>query len=160
MTKADLALRRSLVRAEREQHSTVLIERVSDVPGAFVARSQPMVEFLERRGTLTRRQARAGAHVYECWAVGLVGARDPDAWGGGTADAGGYSDKRLAAATDYRKMRQAVGLRLWPVVFACCVEDWSCSRFANERGGGMHKQGAVELLRLALDTIADHLGYD
>ena len=158
VSRADAALRRSLVRPEREQHGTVLLEAASDAPGVMVARAAPMVELLERRGTLSRRQARAGAFVYECWAIGIAGARDAEAGGSTVHDPGGIRDRQLDAATAYRRMRDAVGPRLWPITFAVTVEEWSCARWANERGRGMHKLGAVALLQTALDTIADHLG--
>ena len=48
--------------------------------------------------------------------------------------------------------------RIWPIAFACAVEDLSPARWANERGHGMHKAAAVELLRLALSVAADCLG--
>jgi hypothetical protein len=35
------------------------------------------------------------------------------------------------------------------------VEDYSPSRWANERGGAMHKAAAVELLRIGLDYAGD-----
>lgn len=157
MTKAEAALRRSLVRPEREQHGTVLLEATSDVPGSVTARAQPSLERMLRRGQISHRQAIAGARVYRAWALGIVGARDSDGGGNGS-DPGGYTDRRLDAATEYRRLRDAVGLRLWSITFAICAEDWSCDRWANERAGGMDRKGAIALLRVALDTAADHLG--
>jgi hypothetical protein len=114
-------------------------------------------EVLERRGTLTPRQARAGARIYAAWALGICGARDGEASGNGS-DPSGYTDAQMDAAREYRLIRDAVGPRLWPICFATAVEDWSPSRFANERGHGMHKAAAAELLRLSLDIAADTLG--
>jgi hypothetical protein len=157
MTKADLALRRSLVRAEREQHSTVLIEPTCDVPGAMTARSQPSIERMLRRGQISRRQAIAGQRVYAAWALGICGARDADASGNGS-DPGGYTDRQLDAAREYRQIRQAVGLRLWPVLWHVACDDWSVDRFANERGNGMDRKQLMGCLKMALEMAADHLG--
>lgn len=152
------AARRMPVDDARQVHSRLAVERVSDGFG-MRTRVMPMVEVLERRGTLTGRQARAGARIYASWSLGICGARDADGCGNG-ADPGGYTDAQLDAAGEYRRLRDAVGGRLWPICFAVACEDWSPARWANERGGGMHKAGAVELLRLALDLAADALGDD
>jgi hypothetical protein len=61
-------------------------------------------------------------------------------------------------AEEYRRCRDACGGRLWPVVWAVCVEDMTCQRWANERGHGMHPNSALALLRVALDMVADELG--
>jgi hypothetical protein len=110
-----------------------------------------------RRGLLSRRQAIAGHRIYAAWALGIVGARDGEASGNGS-DPGGYADRQLDAATEYRRIREAVGLRLWPCCFSVCCEDMSAEQWANERGRGMDRKGAIALLRVALDTAGDHLG--
>jgi hypothetical protein len=158
MTKADLALRRSLVRPEREQHSTVLIEAATDAPGAMVARAQPSIERMLRRGLLTQRQSDAGNRLYEDWAIGICCARDAEGNGSTVHDPGGYADRQLDAATRYRKAREAVGPRMWPCLFAVCCEEWSIERFANERGGGTDRKGWAAIVRLSLDTLADFYG--
>lgn len=140
----------------RRKASRLSVERLADGFGTRT-RIKPMVEVLENRGALTPRQARAGARIYAAWALGICGARDSDASGNGS-DPSGYTDAQMIAAREYRLIRDAVGPRLWPVAFACVCEDFSPARFANERGHGMHKAAAVELLRLALDTVADMLG--
>jgi len=158
MTKPDLALRRSLVRPEREQHGTVLVEPTCDVPGAMTARSVSSLERLRNRGQLTLRQSNAGTRLYEDWAIGICCARDGDAGGSTVHDPGGYADRQLDAATRYRKAREAVGPRMWPCLFAVCCEEWSIERFANERGGGTDRKGWAAILRLSLDTLADFYG--
>lgn len=157
MTKPDAALRRSLVRPEREQHGTVLLEAATDAPGVHVARVQPTIERMERRGLISRRQAAAGYRIYACWALGIVGARDGDAGGSTVHDPGGYRDRQLDAATEYRRIREAVGPRLWSICFSVSCEDFSPERWANERGHGMDRRGAIALLRVSLDIAADHL---
>lgn len=132
------------------------VERLSDGFGTRT-RVISQCEVLERRGTLTPRQARAGHRIYAAWALGICGARDSDASGNGS-DPGGYTDAQLDAAREYREIREWVGARLWPLTFSVCCEDYSPARWANERGYRMHKAAAVELLRLSLDLAADLLG--
>jgi len=158
MTKAETALRRSLVRPEREQHGTVLVEPTCDVPGAMTARAQPTIERLLRRGQISHRQANAGARIYRAWALGIVGARDRDAGGSSAHDPGGYADRQLDAATEYRRIREAVGLRLWPITWHVTCDDWSVDRFASEIGNGMDRKQWMGCLKIALDQAADHLG--
>jgi hypothetical protein len=140
----------------KRKPSRLSVERLSDGFGTRT-RIMSQCEVLERRGTLTPRQARAGVAIYQAWALGIMGARDGEASGNGT-DPGGYTDAQLDAATTYRELRNAVGGRLWPVCFSVVCEDFSPARWANERGGGMDPKGAVALLRVALDTAADVLG--
>jgi hypothetical protein len=138
--------------------SRLTVERLADGFGERT-RVMSMCEVLERRGTLTPRQARAGVRIYQCWALGICGARNADASGNGS-DPGGYTDAQLDAATEYRLIRDAVGGRLWPICFAVSCEDWSPSRWTVERGGGMDPKGAIALLRVGLDTAADVIGHD
>lgn len=158
MTKAETALRRSLVRPEREQHGTVLLEAATDAPGVHVPRVQPTIERMERRGLLSRRQAAAGYRIYACWALGIVGARDGDAGGSTVHDPGGYRDRQLDAATEYRRLRDAVGSRLWVPLFHICCMDWSVDRFANDVGKTMDRKAWMGAVKLGLDAAADHLG--
>jgi hypothetical protein len=142
----------------RRKPSRLSVERLADGFGERV-RIKSMIEVLENRGTISARQARAGVRIYQCWALGICGARNADASGNGN-DPGGYTDAQLDAAQEYRRIRDAVGGRLWSVCFSVACEDWSPSRWANERGGGMHKAAAVQMLRIGLDEAADVLGGD
>jgi hypothetical protein len=140
----------------KRKPSRLSVERLAD---GFGERTRVMsqCEVLERRGTLTPRQARAGSRIYAAWALGICGARDSEASGNGS-DPGGYTDAQMDAAREYRLIRDAVGGRLWSVVFSVACEDWSPSRWSVDRGGGMHKAAAVQMLRLGLDEAADTLG--
>jgi hypothetical protein len=140
----------------KRKPSRLSVERLADGFGERT-RIMPVVEVLERRGTLTPRQARAGIRIYQAWALGICGARNADASGNGS-DPGGYTDAQMDAAREYRMIRDAVGPRLWSITFSVAVEDFSPARWANERGGAMHKAAAVELLRIGLDYAADCLG--
>jgi hypothetical protein len=155
------ALKRKPERLEPDdarQTARLTVEQLADGFGTR-GRVMPMVEVLERRGSITPRQSRAGARIYASWALGICGARNSDATGNGS-DPGGYTDAQIDAAGEYRRIRDAVGGRLWPLVFAVCCEEMAPSRWANERGGGMHKLGAAELLRHGLDLAADCIGDD
>lgn len=141
---------------DARQTARLTVEQLAD---GFGTRTRVMsqCEVLERRGSLTPRQARAGARIYASWALGICGARNSDATGNGS-DPGGYTDAQIDAASEYRRIRDAVGGRLWPLTFHCCCLDWSPSRFANDLGAGMHKAGALALLRHALDLAGDAIG--
>lgn len=158
MTNADAISRKPPPEDARRKASRLTVERLADGFGERV-RVMPQVEVMERRQQLTPRQARAGLAIYRCWSLGICGARDSEATGNGS-DPGGYTDAQLNAAQEYRMIRDAVGGRLWPIAFAVSCEDWSPSRWAVDRGGGMDPKGAIALLRVALDTVADHLGDD
>ena len=144
---------------DARQTARLTVEQLADGFGTRT-RVMPQAEVLFRRGTLNARQLRAATRIYASWALGICGAHDADASGGGTADYGGYRDAQIDAATEYRRIRDAVGGRLWPICFSVACEDFSPARWANERGGGMHKAAAVQLLRLALDYAGDALGDD
>jgi hypothetical protein len=137
----------------RKKPSRLSVERLADGFGERT-RIKSMIEVLENRGTISARQARAGVRIYQCWALGVCGARNADASGNGS-DPGGYTDAQLDAAREYRMIRDAVGPRLWSITFSVAVEDYSPSRWANERGHRMHKAAAVELLRIGLDYAGD-----
>jgi hypothetical protein len=137
----------------RRKPSRLSVERLADGFGERT-RIKPMAEVLENRGTISPRQARAAARIYAAWALGVMGARDSDATGNGS-DPGGYTDAQMDAAREYRMIRDAVPPRLWSITFSVAVEDYSPSRWANERGGAMHKAAAVELLRIGLDYAGD-----
>lgn len=147
---------KDLILDPRRKQSRLSVERLADGFGERV-RVMPMVEVLERRNTITSRQARAGIRIYQAWALGICGARNSDATGNGS-DPSGYTDAQLAAAREYRMIRDAVGGRLWPLTFSVCCEDWSPSRWAVDRGGGMDPKGAAALLRHALDLVGDAIG--
>lgn len=142
----------------KRKASRISVERLADSFGERT-RVMPVVEVMERRGLLSPRQCRAGLAIYRCWSLGICGARDSEPGGNGN-DPSGYSDAQLASAEQYRLIRDAVGGRLWNLVFSVACDDWSVARWANERGGGMNPKGAIALLRLGLDVAADFLTED
>lgn len=140
----------------RRKPSRISVERLADGFGERT-RIMSQCEVLARRGTISPRQERAATRIYQCWSLGVCGARNGETTGNGN-DPSGYSDAQLQALREYRIIRDAVGGRLWSVVFSVAVEDLSPFRWANERGGGVHPKGAVALLRVGLDTAADAIG--
>lgn len=154
---ACMALRRSLVSDVRQQHNRVVVETLSDGFGSR-ARVQPSIERMAQRGLISARQARAGGLLYEDWALGIVCARDAEAGGSSVPDPGGYRDRQLDAATSYRRAREAVGLRMWPILWHVSCDDWSVERFANELGSGTDRKGWMAILKLSLDILADFYG--
>lgn len=157
MTSQD-ALKHSLARPERFQHGRVLVEaRAVTSSGQVVehgARCQTPVERYHRRGQLTQRQVNAAENLYRAWAT-MSGARVEGpgcpAW-----TPAGWRDAQITATRAYETARVQVGRRLWPLVFAVAVEDWTVDRFANERG--RNATATMEVLRYALDMVADSLG--
>ena len=145
--------------ANREE---IIVEARVTTPGGMVAaygaRVQPTIERMLARGQITRRQHEAGARLYKTYLLGVCGARDHDASGCSAWSPAGVPDAVLSSLTDYRRARESVGPRMWPCLFAVCIEDMSVDRFANERGKGADRKGWMAILRLALDTLADHYG--
>lgn len=68
----------------------------------------------------------------------------------------GWADAQIQARRVYESVRAAVGPRLWPLVFAVCIEELTVERFANERG--RNSGPTMEVLRVALDMVGDALG--
>lgn len=140
----------------RKKASRTVVERLSDGFGER-RRVISALECLARRGTLSGRQAAAGLQLYEDWAIGVCGARNSEQGGNGN-DPGGYADRQLDAATRYRKAREAVGGRMWPVLFHVSCLEWTVERFANECGAGMDRKQWSGILKVSLDTLADFYG--
>lgn len=142
---------------DARQTARLTVEQLAD---GFGTRTRVMssLELMRRRGMLSERQFRAGARVYEDWALGIVCARDADAGGGSMHDPAGLTDRQLDAATAYRKARDAVGGRMWPCLFHVSCLEWTVERFANECGGGTDKRGWAAILKMSLDILADHYG--
>jgi hypothetical protein len=138
----------------KRKASRLTVERLADGFGERT-RVMPALEVMQRRGALTHRQAEAGRRLYEDWAVGICCARDSEAGGSTVHDPGGFTDRQLDAARRYRQARDAVGARMWPVLFHVSCLEWSAERFSNECGRGTDKRGWAAILKLALDTLAD-----
>jgi hypothetical protein len=153
-------LRRSLMPSgSRLVHDSRLIVEPREIAaggltGTFGARVQSVLERQHARGQISGRQREAGERLYRCWALGVAGARS-DSKGCSAWSPGGFSDCQLDALQVYRGARDAIGAARWPLLFSVVVEDWTVQRYANERG--RNRDGTAEVLRSALDDLADYL---
>jgi hypothetical protein len=156
------ALARSLAVPQQVENRDIVIEarvvNAGGIPISHGARVQSVTERLRNRGHLTERQFQAAERLHRSYCLGILQARDSDSGGCSAWSPSGYSDAVLNAATDYRKAREAIGLRLWPLVWSVVIDDWTIERWRNERGNGTTPQAAAALFRHALDTLGDHYG--
>lgn len=160
MTERQDALRRSLVGLERLQHETdesmVAEPRLvsnAGVVARYGARRVSPVEQAYNRQLITDRQHFAAERIYTSYAIGIAGVRQAPA-GIAPSSPGGSLEAAAAAASDYRAVREAVGPRLWPAVFAYVVEEEPAASIA--RRAGLNPMGCMELLRLGLDLAGDY----
>lgn len=107
------------------------------------------IEVLERRGHLRPRQAIAAKRLSNTYALGVIGVKREGAGGGLTLTEASVSAKR-----DYERARDALGPRLWPIVWRVVCGDLSVAELALETR--QHPSAAMALLKLALETLADH----
>lgn len=114
-------------------------------------RQRSAIDALERRGSLTRRQASAAKRLSSCYALGIEGVRSADP---GPRGQSSYIEAAVAASQDYHRVRETLGPRLWPVTWAVCCGDLTVQEVASERQ--QNPTATVTLLRLALDLAADH----
>jgi len=138
--------------------SRLITEARVVAPGGLVAtygaRVRSVLEHQLLRGRITARQKEAGDQLYSCWAWGVEGARQP-AKGCSAWSPAGYRDGQLDALQLYRGAQKHIGLARWPLLFHVCCLDWSVHRFSNE--AGRNRDGLQEVLRTALDDLADYL---
>lgn len=118
-------------------------------------RLQSVLDRQRARGQISDRQSFAGEQLYRLWALGVQGCRI-DNKGCSAWTPAGYMDSQLDALKVYRRARQKIGAARWPLLFAVCIEDWTVARYANERG--RNTNASQEVLRSALDDLADFLG--
>jgi hypothetical protein len=126
------------------------------VVAGYGARTISPIESLHRRKAVTDRQYRAAGRIYAAWAFGVHGVRQPAR--GCTAWApAGIADSQLAALGDFREVHAAIGARLWWVIPLVVLDECTVSQVARDRL--QHPSTVMELLRIALDTAADHYGW-
>jgi len=154
------ALRRSLMPSGSclVGDSRLMVEARVAAPGGLVAtygaRVQSVLEHQLLRGRITARQKEAGDQLYSCWAFGVEGVRQP-AKGCSAWSPAGFRDGQLDALQLYRGAQKHIGLARWPLLFHVVCLDWSVHRFSNEMG--RNRDGSQEVLRTALDDLADYL---
>ena len=154
------ALKRSLLPPERDNHGDrIVVEaRAITSTGHVVEHGARVVSPVERylkRGQLTGRQGNAAERLYRAWATGVAGAK-LEAPGCVSYSPSGWADAQIQARRVYEAARDHVGGRLWPLVFHVCCMDWTVERFAND--AGRNSTSTMEVLRYALDMVADSMG--
>lgn len=109
------------------------------------------LDAMMRRKVLSARQAAAGRRLASSYALGIVGLRHST--GAGSHMPPAYMDARVAAAKDYESARDALGGRLWPVLWSVVCGDEVVSEVAKRRKS--NPTAIMAVVKLALDTLAD-----
>lgn len=108
-----------------------------------------------RKGTIDQADHSAAVRYHDAYALGIEGARERmEFYVQMTGAPSGYSDARLAAATDYRKASDAVGAfsancLTWCVLRRSTVADWAGNR-------QLHPQIAAGYLLAAIHRLTEH----
>jgi hypothetical protein len=107
-----------------------------------------------RAGALSPRQAQAAEQLRDDWELGIAGAREPAS---GSVGATGwyYAEARLAAIRRYQTAVAKLGPMARYVLYIAVVEI-SLSQLA--RWIGSNRQEVAGVLKLGLETLADHYG--
>lgn len=159
MTDADAPLRRLFVPEAQAADPGLEIEAREQTPAGWVVsrglRRVSVVERMERVGAITHRQGCAARQLYRDYCIGIVGARDRDAAVGNRSPAG-YTDTQLDAASRYRMVRDRLGGRLFPIVYAVVLDDVSVPDYCRVRG--LNRTSMTQVLKVALDIAGDVLG--
>lgn len=143
----------------RGQHGAVIVEDAPAVTEedrpAKVQRLQPPLERLWVRGTVDDAQYLAGKRLHDAYALGVCGARNPEARSSGEASLSfGLAGAQLVALEEYRGAKLAAGKRLW------CWLDWIvCQDLPIADVAAKLKRNPTEctaLLKVALDIVSDH----
>jgi hypothetical protein len=124
--------------------------------GTRVWRALSTVERMLRSGAIEPRQAHAAERLRDDWELGVVGAREPASGSGGAAG-WYYAETRLAALRRYQNALAILG-PLTPCVVWIVLSEFSLSALA--RILNRNRQEIAGILKLGLDTLADHYGLD
>ena len=139
----------------RGQHGAVVEELTDDERPAPVARVQPPLERMWKRGAIDDAQYIAGKRLHNAYALGVCAARDPEAKGSGEASLSfGLAGATLVAIREYRDAQDAVGKRLWPWLDWVVNKDIPLSDLAKQLDRNPTELTA--LLKVALDMLGDH----
>lgn len=107
--------------------------------------------------TISQAHHDAATRLHDAYALGILGARDRlQVYVDRTSSPTGYADAQLAAATDYRRAVQAVGIRNMPALDWCVIGHGSIASWADMKGWS--KDRACGYLLSALDRLAEHYG--
>lgn len=129
--------------------------------GSRVYRTLSTVERLLRAGTLEPRQAQAANRLRDDYELGVAGAREHSA---GSVGATGwyYAEAQLAALRRYQDAIAALGPLALHVQIIVLGEPGSGDISISELARSLrrNRQEVAGVLKLGLDTLADHYGID
>jgi hypothetical protein len=139
----------------RGQHGAVVEELTDDEHPAPVARVQAPLERMWKRGAIDDAQYIAGKRLHNAYALGVCGARDPEARTSGEASLSfGLAGAALVAIREYREAQTAVGKRLWPWLDWVVNKDIPLTDLAKQLE--RNPTECTALLKVALDMLGDH----
>lgn len=141
----------------RGQHGAVIDDEVAEGDDAPVPvqRVQAPLERMWKRGAIEDAQYIAGKRLHNAYALGVCGARDPEARTSGEASLSfGLAGAALVAIREYREAQTAVGKRLWPFLDWVVNKDIPLSDLAKQLDRNPTELTA--LLKVALDMLSDH----
>jgi hypothetical protein len=128
-----------------------------DRPNATLRRAKAVwaPDVLLRNGTIDQAHHSAATRLHDAYALGVMGARDRLAvYIARTGAPSGYADAQLAAAEDYRRACQAVGIVAMSALSWCVVSHGTVAGWAECKGWPV--QRAQGYLLAALDRLAEH----
>jgi hypothetical protein len=128
-----------------------------DHPNATLRRAKAVwaPDVLLRNGTIDQAHHSAATRLHDAYALGVMGARDRLAiYIAKTGAPSGYADAQLAAAEDYRRAAQAVGIVAMSALSWCVISHGTVAGWAECKGWPV--QRAQGYLLAALDRLAEH----
>jgi hypothetical protein len=128
-----------------------------DRPNATLRRAKAVwaPDVLLRNGTIGQAHHSAATRLHDAYALGILGARDRLAiYIAKTGAPSGYADAQLAAAEDYRRAAQAVGIVAMSALSWCVISHGTVAGWAECKGWPV--QRAQGYLLAALDRLAEH----
>ena len=126
--------------------------------GTRMYRSLTTLERLARDGSITPRQAEAGEHLRTDYELGIAGARNHA--GNASATDWHYAEARLNAVRSFQAASTALG-PLWSYVAPIAIGNpgmGECSISTLARSLGTNRQETAGIVKLGLNTLADHYG--
>jgi hypothetical protein len=142
---------------ERTQHGK-LIDRPTEHAGIVGRVSQPPIDRLFIRKSVSARMHSAAQMLRTDFEIGIIGAMDvdgelpPGIRGSGLAVT--PSERRIDAITAYKRAMRCMGAHVGAVVVAVCCYERDVSAVA--KGQGRHRHRVMGVLEDGLKTLADH----
>lgn len=129
--------------------------------GARMWRSVSTLERLRRDGSITPRQADAGAQLRGDFELGLCGARNAAAGHSAASTGWSYTLAQLDAIRQWNLALKALGTRLEAIVRPIAVgfpAGGEITIIDLARATGTNRQEIAGQLKIGLDILADHYG--